>query len=138
MQPLINGTAYSWSQIILTLFGQAVAGVTQINYSDVEEMEDNKGAGKYPVSRSYGGYSATAQITLEMAEVEALQAAVPDGRLQSIPEFDIIVSYLPEGGVIANHTIKNCRFKNNGRETSTDNMRVVVQLDIQTSHILWQ
>jgi len=138
MQPLINGTAYSWSQIVVNIFNTPIAGITAISYEDMQEMEDNYGAGNNPVSRGYGKYEAKASMTLEMAEVEALQAATTDGRLQSIPEFDVVVSYLPEGGVIRNHTLHNCRFKSNKRDTKTGDMAIPVELEMIVSHITWK
>ena len=138
MQPLINGTAYSWSQILVNIFNTPIAGITAVSYEDEQEMEDQMGAGNYPTSRGYGGIKAKGSITLEMAEVEALQAATPDGRLQGIPEFDIVVSYLPEGGVIRNHTLHNCRFKNNKRDTKAGDMAINVELELLVSHITWK
>ena len=137
MQPLINGTAYAWSQVELRIFNQAVAGVVDIKYDDMQQMQDNKGAGEFPVSRGYGNIEAKASITLEMAEVEALQAAAPQGRINKIPEFDIVVSYLPEGGVIKSHTLHNCRFKGNKRELKSGDMTINVELELQVSHISW-
>jgi hypothetical protein len=137
MQPLINGTAYAWSQVELRIFNQAVAGVVDIKYDDMQQMQDNKGAGEFPVSRGYGNIEAKGTITLEMAEVEALQAAAPQGRINKIPEFDIVVSYLPEGGVIKTHTLHNCRFKGNKRELKSGDMTINVELELQVSHISW-
>lgn len=137
MQPLINGTAYAWSQVELRIFNQAVAGVVDIKYDDMQQMQDNKGAGEFPVSRGYGNIEAKGTITLEMAEVEALQAAAPQGRINKIPEFDIVVSYLPEGGVIKSHTLHNCRFKGNKRELKSGDMTINVELELQVSHISW-
>lgn len=138
MTPLINGTAYAWSQIELRIFNTPVAGVTDIKYADAQDMEDNMGAGEFPVSRGYGQIKATSSLTLEMAEVEALQSAAPDGRINKIPEFDIVVSYLPEGGIIRTHTLKNCRFKGNKRETKSGDMTINVELELIISHILWK
>ncbi len=138
MQPLVNGTAYAWSQIELRLFNTPVAGITDIKYDDMQDMEDNMGAGEYPVSRGYGQIKAKASITLEMAEVEALQSAASGGRINKIPEFDIIVSYMPEGGIIRTHTLKNCRFKGNKREIKSGDMAINVELELITSHILWK
>lgn len=138
MQPLINGTAYSWSQIEVNIFNTPIAGITAISYEDMQEMEDNYGAGSNPVSRGYGKKTSKASMTLEMAEVEALQNATTDGSLQSIPEFDIVVSYLPEGGVIRNHILHNCRFKSNKRDVKTGDMAVNVELELLISHITWK
>ncbi len=137
-QPLINGTSYSWSQISVNLFNTPINGITAISYEDMQEMQDNYGAGNYPVSRGYGKIEAKGSLTLEMAEIEAISAAVPTGRLQDIPEFDVVVSFLPVGGVIRNHTLHNCRFKGNKRDMKSGDMSVEGQLELIVSHITWK
>lgn len=136
--PLINGTAYSWQQIELRLFNEPVNGIVNIEYEDAKEYQDNYGAGNRPVSRGSGKIESKGTLTLEMAEVEAIQAATIDGNITSIAPFDIVVSYLPEGGVIRTHTLKNCQFKGNSRKTKSGDMTIEVQLDLQISHILWK
>ncbi len=136
-QPLVNGTAYSWAQIEARIFDVPVAGITAISYEESQEMQDNFGAGNRPVSRGYGRIETSGSITLEMAEVEALQAAAPGGRLSAIPEFAIVVSYLPEGGVIRTHRLNNCRFKGNKREVSSGDMSIEVELEMLVSHVDW-
>lgn len=138
MQPLINGTAYSWSQIVFNILGTPIAGITAIDYKDAEEMEDHYGAGNRPVQRAYGKIECTGSITLHMTEVEALQNIVPSGRLQDIPEFDIVISFLPTGGKIVNHTLKNVKFKENGRDMARDSMEIEVEIPLQISHINWK
>lgn len=137
MIPLINGQAYAWGVIKLNVLGAVIAGVTGINYKDDQDMEDNMGAGNYPVSRGYGAVKATADLTLHMEEVESLQAVAPSGRLQEIPEFDIPVSYIPKNGKIVTHILKNCRFKNNSREAKQGDMKLECKLELQVSHIVW-
>lgn len=138
MQPLINGESYSWSQIQLRLFGTVVAGITEIEYEDDQEMQDNFGAGNRPVSRGYGAITCSGAVTLEMNEIEALQEASPTGRLQDIPEFSIIVSYLPQNGNIKNHTLNNCRFKKNMRAIKQGDMTIAAKLDLLISDIEWK
>jgi hypothetical protein len=138
MEPLINGTAYVWSQIKCNILGVVIAGISKIEYDDKQEMQDNFGAGNRPVSRGYGKIECSAKMTLEMAEVEALQQAAVDGRLQSIPEFDVVVAYLPLGGVVVTHTLHNCRFKTNARSASTGDMAINVDLELLCSHISWK
>lgn len=137
-QPLINGTAYAWSQIVINILGQRPAGVSSINYSEEEEMQDNYGGGNRPVSRGYGRINTTGSITLHMEELEALQLSVSTGRIQDIPEFDIVVSFQPPGGVIVNHTLKNCRFKQNSREVAEGDMAISAEIELQISHINWK
>ena len=137
MTPLINGQAYSWGSITLNLLRNIVAGVTAINYTEEQEMEDLYGAGNYPVSRGYGKIKSSGDITLSMEEVEALQKAAPGGRLQAIPPFDIIVSFLASNGNVVTHKLKNCQFKKNQRGMKTGDMSFEIQLDLIMSHIIW-
>jgi len=135
--PLINGKSYEYADITLMVLGVPIIGITAIDYGDEQEMENNYGAGSNVVSRGYGKVVPTAKITLMMEEVENIMAAVPNGRLQSIPEFDIPVVYLDESLVTRSHTIKNVRFKNNKRVSNQGEQSISVELDLLPSHIDW-
>ena len=135
---LINGVAYSWSQVKINILGRQVIGVSKISYSDKEDMQDNYGAGNLPVSRSYGKISCEASIELYMEEIEAIQKASPTGRLQDVPEFNVVVSYQPQLGRIVNHTLHNARFKENGREVGNEDMVVKTEIPLLISHISWK
>lgn len=50
---------------------------------------------------------------LYMEEVHALEAQAPNGRLQDLPPFDIIVQYLPDSGIIKTDKLRNCQFSEN-------------------------
>ena len=136
-EPLINGKAYSWSQIELSIGQTEVYGISKIGYSDNQEMQNNYGKGTVPVSRGYGKYVAEASITLSRTEIEALQKLVTSGRLQEIKEFDITVAYLPEGGTIVKHKIKACRFLNNGVDVSRGDMEMETELNLIVAVIDW-
>lgn len=137
-QPLINGIAYTFSQIRLNLLGREVIGIVSIDYSDKQEMQDNYGVGNYPVSRGVGKIMCEASITLEAAEVEALQKAVLSGRIQDIPEFDVPISYQDSDEVLTTHVLHNCRFKENKRGAKSGDMTIEVELPLQVSHISWK
>lgn len=134
---LINGTAYSWADITVNILGTPVAGIDAIKYTDNQEMEDNFGAGKLPVSRGYGQIKAEGSITLHAEEIVALQKVAPGKRLQSIPPFDIVVSYLPEGGTVTTDTLKNCQFMKNSREPKKGDKMFAIELDLIISHVEW-
>jgi hypothetical protein len=136
--PLVNGQSYSWSQITCNILGVDIAGITAISYTDTQEKQDNFGAGNRPVSRGRGNITTTGSVTLEMAEVEALQNVAPNRNILEIPPFDIIVSYLPVGGTgTVTHKLRNCEFKTNGREVNQNDMTIPVQLELLISHITW-
>ena len=137
-QPLINGSAYSWADILLQLLGRPVVGVTKVMYSDNQEKVNNYGAGIYPISRGQGQYKAEASITLEMKELERIQAAIgTGGRLQNIPAFPITVSYVNAENLVVTHKLFNCEFTGQKREIKAGDTTVEVELPLILSHIQW-
>lgn len=135
--PLINGKSYEYADIIMNVLGVPITGVTNIEYEDVQEMENIYGAGSNPVSRGYGKNVPTAKITLLMEEVEALQTASATGRLQDIPEFDITVTFVDDALVTRNHVVRNVRFMANSRKTNTGDTSIPVELPLICSDIKW-
>lgn len=137
--PLINGIAYAWGDITATIGGVPVTGITAIEYSDSQELQNNYGAGRYPISRSRGKITCEAKITLTQEELQAIQKVSPNGRIQNLAAFNIIVSYIPDegGNPIVTDKIMNCQFKKNQRAWKVDDMKQEVELELVTSHILW-
>jgi hypothetical protein len=135
--PLVNGQAYAYADIIVTVLGSPLAGITAINYSDSQEITENFGAGRFPVSRGLGKIQSEASMTIDRAELNALLKAAPKNRLQNIGEFDITVSYVPEGSAPVTDIIKNCRFKNTPSGAKEGDSNVVAELELAVSHIDW-
>ena len=136
--PLINGKSYEWADITCNILGVPVVGITSLEYKEEQQMENIYGAGSYPVSRGYGKVEPSAKVTLLMEEVEAIQAVAPDGRLNAIAEFDIIVSFIDTNLVTRQHKLRNCRFKNNARSSNQGDTSIPVELDLVLSHIEWK
>ena len=136
--PLINGTEYSWGDIVFSIAWTPVIGITGIEYNDEQEVTDNYGAGRYPVSRSKGRITCNGKISLYVSEVNALVKKTANGRLQDLGAFDIIVSYIPdEGGIVVIDKLRNCQFKKNSRSWSEGDTSKTVDLDLNISHIEW-
>lgn len=136
--PLINGKEYSWGDISVLINGTFVTGITGIEYSDEQEVTDNYGAGRYPVSRSKGRITCAGKITLYSSEVNALVKQSANGRLQDLAAFDITVSYVPDdGGVVVTDKLRNCQFKKNERSWSEGDASKTVDLELAVSHIEW-
>lgn len=134
--PLINGRAYDWASIRAALLGQTVAGITALSYEDMQEKVNNWAGGINPVSRGYGKYEAKGSITLEMKEIERIQAALPPGgRIQDIAPFPIAISFVNSSNALITHTMHNCEFTNNKRDIKTGDTNIEVQLDLIVSHI---
>jgi hypothetical protein len=136
--PLINGNEYSWGDIVCTVLGAPMTGITGIDYDDDQEVAEVYGAGSYPVARGYGRITCTAKLTLLEKEARALSEASVDGRLQRIAPFDIIVSYIPtNGNKIVHDKLRNCQFKKNSRSWAEGDTSKAMDFELLVSHIEW-
>ncbi len=135
--PLINGQAYAYADIVVNILGVPLAGITAIEYTDKQEITENYGAGRYPVSRGFGKIECSGKITIDMAEKQAILARATGRRLQAIPEFEIVVTYLPENGTPVQETLKNCRFKDNKGGGAEGDSTLNTELELAISHIVW-
>lgn len=133
--PLINGTEYAWGDIKTCINGIPPTGITAISYGDKQDMQNNYGAGRHPVSRSKGRITPSAKITLYMSEVIAISRTSPTRRMQDIAPFDIEVAYLPPNGIIVVDKIRNCQFTENKRDWKEGDMNQQVELELLPSHI---
>lgn len=126
-----------WNSIKLRLLGRDIEGVTQIEYTDEQEIKNEYGAGAYPVGQSTGNYSATAKISMYKEELIGLQESLPKGkRIQEIDPFDVPVVYEYQGKLYKD-VIRNCRFKNNGVSVSNNDGKVVQDIELICTHIDW-
>lgn len=135
--PLINGQAYSYADIIVTVLGVPVAGITEISYSENQEITENYGAGRRVVSRGLGKIEVEAKISIDKAEFAALIDAAPGKSLFNIPAFDIEVNYVPEGSTARTDVLRNVRFKTAMGGASEGDGNVIAELDLAVSHIDW-
>lgn len=118
--------------------GIVVTEISEISYEETQEVEMVYGAGSAPIGRGFGKTEYKGSVTLFKNTVEALQASVDTGRIQDIPDFTIIVSYLPKGGTIVTHTLSQCRFITNKREAKAGDMHITVQTDLSIGSIAWK
>ena len=137
MIPLVNGQAYDYTQIIMTVLGVPIAGVSAINYTQEQEKVDNYGAGKHVVSRGHGAITASGSIELSMNEIEALRDVAPNGSLLEIPAFTITVTYLNLQKVVT-HKIKYCEFTNDGVEASQGDTDIKTTLNLAIGSVQYR
>lgn len=135
--PMINGTVYSWADVVVVIGGVPVTGITAVEYDEKQEITNVYGAGRYPIGRAKGRITPSAKITLLQEEVEAIQRNAPNGRLQDLGVFDIIVSYLPDNGIIVTDKIRNVSFPENARKWKEGQTSTEVELPLLPSHIEW-
>lgn len=128
--PNINGEMFGWADVKCSIGGNVLTGINAIEYDDKQEIKENYGMGRKPIGYGKGRISFTGKITLYQEEVIALQKAAPNGRLQDLPAFDIVVSYLPENGIITTDVLKNCKFKENKRSLKDGDTASLVDCEL--------
>jgi hypothetical protein len=138
MIPMINGVSYSNADVILNIMGQTIAGVIAIKYDSEQEKKDNYGAGQNAVARTYGQKKHSGSITLDVLEVESLQAAAPNGDITKFPPFEIPVCYLNSAGLLVSHKLKFVEFTKNMRDTKSGDMEISVELPLIIGDIDWK
>lgn len=136
LEPLINGREYGWADIVATIGGVPLTGITAIKYSEEMEKENIYGAGRNPVSRGYGRVKTTASITLLSGSVLALKAKAKNGQLHRIAPFSITISYQPDAGPMVTHILKNCEFKKTEFDWKEGDMSKPIELELIVSHIV--
>lgn len=135
--PYVNGEVVSWADIVVTIAGVPVTGITGIEYEDDQEVSHVYGAGRYPVGYAKGRITCKGKISLLQEEAVSIQRQAPNGRLQDIAPFNITVSYLPANGLIVIDKLRNCLFSKNSRGWKEGDTKQVVDLDLIMSHIKW-
>lgn len=134
-KPLINGTAYTHSDIIVNVLGVPLVEVTEISYSDPQEITLNYGTGNEPTSRGFGVVQPTASITMSKKELDKIRAVAPNGKIQNIPDFPVGINYLTESGEFTRDRLNKCRFKGQDVSSSQGNSNVLITLELSVVSI---
>jgi hypothetical protein len=128
---LINGVAYSWSNIKLILFGVPVVGITKIDYKIKQKKENNYGAGYEPVSRGYGNKEYEGSIEIYVDELKRIIASAPNRDLMQIPPFKIHVIFESNDGILVTEDrLLMCEFTEEGLSASQGDTKLLVSLPL--------
>lgn len=128
--PLINGVAYSWSNVKVNLFGVPVVGITEVNFNNKQKKENNYGAGINPVSRGYGNVEPEADITIYWDEWIKIIDASPDKNPLNIAPFDIQILF---GGSSVNFkqvNLRSCEFLEDPFQAKQGDNKLVVKIPL--------
>lgn len=135
--PLINGTAYDYTQITMIVLGVPIVSVTSIDYEESQEKTNNFGTGNKPVSRGQGPIDATGSVEISMNDSEAIREVAPEGSLLQIPAFDIIVVFgNPQN--VQTHVLKNVEFTTDGHSSTQGDTDLKRSYDLVISHVKYR
>lgn len=136
--PLINGVNYSWGDVEVIIFGNTpLVGITSIEYDEEQEMENNYGAGNFPIGQGFGQFKYTGSIELYKEEIEQIIQIAPQGKIQLIPAFPIKVVYGNSSQALVIDTLQSCVFMKNPLSTKAGDKKMVMKIPILIGNIIW-
>lgn len=103
----INQKEYGWGDIIISVMGRPIAGVTGIEYKTKKAKEARFGAGRHAKSIQHGKREVEGTLTIMQSEVIAMNnAAKLNGYKDLLDlEVNIAITYLSESGIVANDRV---------------------------------
>ena len=128
---LINGTAYSWSQIVVQMSNSNLPlfGVSSVEWTKSQEKENIYAAGNRPYARGYGNKNYEGTITLKMADVVGLERESPNSDITEIPRFDLIISFVhPDLTKLVSYVLKDCDFTESSRSIGQNDLSIDVDI----------
>lgn len=93
MVVMINGIAYSASNVTVLMFGRAIVGITKLTYTKKQGKENNKAFQTEPVSRGYGNSEYECSMEIYKDEWVGIIASAPNNDPTQIPPFTFSVTY---------------------------------------------
>ncbi len=134
---LINGVAWTHSDYKIIYLGIPILGVSQINYSEPQEMTGNYGTGSKILSVGYGTLKPQGNITMSMTEFRRLSAGAPEGKIQNYPLSDLIVHCGNREKGFWNDRLKEMKWKGPASDSSVDNSQIEVTVELFIGDIKW-
>lgn len=122
-QVLINGKAFSASDISLLISGIEVAAVSALTATVSQEKTNNKGFSDEPVSRGRATREYECSVDLSYTEALKLRNLSPTGSLLDIPMFEML-AVLDNAVNVSRIRIRNAEFTDDGIEVATDDTEV--------------
>ena len=135
--PLINGQAYEYADITVSILSVPTPSVSSINYTEEQESKLNFGTGNRAVSMGSGTISGKGDIEISMNDSEAIRDTAPDGSFLELPLFDIVVIFGNPQRIIT-HTIKNVKFTNDGVQGATGDTDMKMKFSFITPQIKYR
>ncbi len=127
---LINGINYSWSNIVVVLFGIPVVGITKVSYKQKQTKVNNYGIGTQPISRGYGNVEYEAEIEIYADELRRIIASAPNQDILAIPPFKIQVIYETATALLAQDTLLNVEFLEDSISASQNDTKLMVTVPL--------
>ena len=127
---LINGTEYTWSQLIITIDSIPYAEIRALNFTVSQEKTNTYGIGANPTGRGRGRKTFEGSISISLGDIESLRQTAPNGDLLDLPPFSITASWIPKtgGNLPINKVLQNCEFTEDSLTTEEGSTETTIEL----------
>ncbi len=122
-QVLVNGKAFSASDITISISGITVASVSALTATVSQEKTNNKGFSDEPVSRGRATKEYEASIDLSYTDALKLRNLSPTGGLLEVPNFEML-AVLDNAVNVSRIRVRNCEFTDDGIEVADGDTEV--------------
>lgn len=122
-QVLINGKAFSASDITISVGGVVVASASAFSATVSQEKTNNKGFSDEPVSRGRATKEYEASIDMSYTDALRMRNLSPTGSLLEVPTFEIL-AVLNNNVNVSRIRVKNAEFTDDGIEVSADDTEI--------------
>lgn len=122
-QVLINGKAFSASDISVVVSGITIASINTLNIVETSDKQNNYGFAEQPTSRGRGTTEYTCSVEMDYVDVLKLKNIAPNRRLIDLPMFDVL-AVLDNGDRIARVRARNGEFLEDGIEVAGGDTQV--------------
>lgn len=138
---LVNGLSYSWGDIaamLPTIKGPIpLIGITSIEYSEEQDMENNYGANNFPIAQGLGQFKYAGSIELYKEEIAPIISLAPQGKIQLIPPFPIVCTYGNDTQALKVDTLQSCIFMSNPFAMKSGDKKNVAKFKLLIGNIVW-
>jgi len=126
-----------YSSIEFNVAGRkAQGGITEINYSDSNDMGEATANQRQILATTPGMYKAEGSLSIHLSQGQDVIDALSPGFYDKI--FSIVVAYqLPQTNRIITDTLANCRMKKQDHAHKSGNDPLVKKFDLHVTYVLW-
>lgn len=138
---------FQYSNLQLAILGQYFPYLTEVEYTDTNDVAEGRGISPYPMGTTLGEYKASGSVSVQLAYVNQFRALIaqqsPDGTSLYDAVFDITAQYqhrAPTGTPplpVLTDTLKGCRITGGGLTMSAGNGVLTVKYPLYIGVIVW-
>jgi len=134
---LINGKAYDWSTVNVSIGTSLLFGITEVSYTETQDVKPIYNDNVYALGYGKGKISVSGSLTVELEELRILLHASNDKDIYNLPPFPITISFVDDfENLPFTYIIYNCKFINNKMSTVQNDTNIYSKIDFISSHIL--